>query len=261
MKIGIFVGHSLLKNGTYTSANGYIREYTYCKQQGQELKNWLVQEGHTVDLIICPERTFTSAKEEYNYKVEKANKGNYDLIVELHLNAFNGSAHGCEVLHYDNNKGLEYAKRISYKLGTQFNNRGAKRRTDLYILRDTYPTAVLVESFFCDNKGDYEIATRLGYKGVAKLIAEGILNKTITDEKEVHIEQKYAVLINSYTDIVKARSVSHMLKHDDNLYSEVIDYKDKYAVKIYPLSPLSKAQSVQKLVKEKYNAYSDIIKL
>ncbi|HGT0066591.1 TPA: N-acetylmuramoyl-L-alanine amidase, partial [Clostridioides difficile] len=107
--------------------------------------------------------------------------GGYDLLIELHLNASDGQGKGSEVLYYSN-KGLEYATRICNKLGTVFRNRRAKLDKGLYILNSSNPTAVLIESFFCDNKEDYEKAKKLGHEGIAKLIVEGVLNKNINNE-------------------------------------------------------------------------------
>ena len=38
-RIGIFIGHSKLKNGTYTSANKLINEYEYNKTLGATIKS------------------------------------------------------------------------------------------------------------------------------------------------------------------------------------------------------------------------------
>ena len=59
-------------------------------------------------------------------------------------------------------------------------DRGAEERPGLYWTRKTKAKAVLVESFFCDNKDDYAKAKKLGMDAHGKLIAEGILGKTIT---------------------------------------------------------------------------------
>jgi N-acetylmuramoyl-L-alanine amidase len=182
MKICITVGHSILKGGNITSASGYVNEYKYNKELGAALKKVLEAEGQVVDLIICPEYQFTTKNEEATYKVPKVNAGGYDLLIELHLNAADGNAQGTEVL-YKSNAGKEYATRVVNKLGSVFKNRGPKLREDLYILK-VKPVAILIESFFCDSKVDYEKATSLGFDGVAKLIAEGVLNKTITTKKD-----------------------------------------------------------------------------
>ena len=63
MKIALTVGHSLLKNGCYTSADGTryggCNEYKWCKTFSKQVANALRKKGHKVDVIICPEKKFT----------------------------------------------------------------------------------------------------------------------------------------------------------------------------------------------------------
>lgn len=186
MKILLTVGHSKLKNGSFTSADGRpyggVLEYEYCKKLAPYVEKWLELAGHDVDVVICPELVFASSKEEYSYKVPKANSGDYDLIIELHLNACaNHNANGTETLYYCD-KGKEIALRVCKKLETVFRNRGAKQRKDLYILRDTKPVAILIEVFFCDSVEDSVKGKDVNYIG--KLIAEGIDGKTIKERLE-----------------------------------------------------------------------------
>lgn len=179
MKICVTVGHSRLKNGNYTSADGRryggVIEYKYCRDFAKlYLVPQLKEKGHDVTLIICPEKQFTSSIQEKDYKLGRINKEKYDLLMELHLNAAQPEAHGTEVL-YVSQKGKEYAEKICKALGEVYKNRGAKKRTDLYILNSTKPTAILLELFFCTNREDYlkghgkRNATRL-----AKLIVDAI---------------------------------------------------------------------------------------
>ncbi|MCC0630489.1 MULTISPECIES: N-acetylmuramoyl-L-alanine amidase [unclassified Clostridioides] len=178
MKICITVGHSILKGGKSTGVSGIVDEYNYNKKLAPMLAEMLISQGNTVDVIICPERHFMSEREEFFYRVPKVNSGKYDLLVELHLNKGDGTKFGTEVLYYGN-EGLEYAKRVSNRLGELFENRGAKKRENLYILRNTNPVAIQIESFFCDNVNDCNKANEAGYDYIARLITEGILNKDI----------------------------------------------------------------------------------
>jgi N-acetylmuramoyl-L-alanine amidase len=73
--------------------------------------NALKNEGHSVDLLICPERLFITKDEEKTYKLKRINGKKYDLIVELHLNSYDGLSKGSEVL-YNSNEGKTYADRI-----------------------------------------------------------------------------------------------------------------------------------------------------
>ena len=179
LKICVTVGHSRLKNGAYTSADGRkyggVIEYKYCRDFAKKyLVPQLKKAGHEVDLIICPEGQFETKYEERGYKIPKINKEDYDLVMEIHLNSAQPTAHGTEVL-YVSQKGKEYAEKIVKALAEVYTNRGAKKRTDLYILNGTKPTAVLLELFFCTNREDYlkghgkKNATKL-----AKLIAKAV---------------------------------------------------------------------------------------
>lgn len=180
MKIAITVGHSLLKNGYYTSADGKsyggCNEYKWCKAFSKQLASALKKNGHKAKRIVCPEKKFTHSTEEKNYKLNLINSDNFDLVIELHLNAASPSAKGTEVL-YKSSTGKKFAKNIQNQLSSVFYNRGIKKRTDLYILNGTKPPAILIETFFCTNKNDYAKAKGLvKRKKIAKLIANGIEN-------------------------------------------------------------------------------------
>ncbi|SFE87412.1 glucosaminidase domain-containing protein [Peptostreptococcus sp. D1] len=175
MRIFLSVGHSILKNGLNTSASGFVNEYFYNKELAPLIKKYLEKAGHKVDVIICPEKKFNTKYEESTYKLPIANNGNYNLVVELHLNASNGSGNGSEVFFYKgDNTGKKIASGVVNKLSELgFKNRGVKNAS-LYMINDTKPTAILIESFFCDNKHDVDLAKNLGFEKMAKVIAEGI---------------------------------------------------------------------------------------
>ena len=179
MRIFLSVGHSILKGGGCTSASGFVNEYRYNKELAPYVKKALESLGHTCDIVICPEGRFTNWTQERGYKLPIANSGKYDLVCELHLNASNGQGQGAEVLYYPGDrKGNEIAARGASalsKLG--FKNRGAKSRGDLYIIAATKPTAVLFESFFCDNKHDTDLAKNLGFEKMAGAICYGLVGK------------------------------------------------------------------------------------
>jgi N-acetylmuramoyl-L-alanine amidase len=178
MKIALTVGHSILKNGNTTSADGKkyggCNEYKWCKAFSKQVASALKKNGHTVKKIICPEKKFTSSKQEKPYKLNQINSGNFDLVIELHLNSSAPSAKGTEVL-YTSSAGKKYAKKVQKQLSAVFLDRGIKRRDDLYILNGTKPPAILLETFFCTNKNDYKKAKGiLNRQKLAKRIAKGI---------------------------------------------------------------------------------------
>lgn len=174
-----------MKTGVCTSADGRpyggVLEYAYNKDIVNQAAAYLRQAGHAVDVLICPELQFSRSTEEKNYKVSKANAGGYDLVAELHLNASAlHNARGCEVLYYSE-AGKAVAQRIQDKMSTVFKDRGVQRRTGLYMLKSTKPTAVMIESFFCDSSADCELAEKTD---VALLIAEGIHGGDIEADPE-----------------------------------------------------------------------------
>ena len=138
-------------------------------QTGRRRKN-----GHIVTRIVCPEKSFRSPNQERPYKLERINSGNYDLVIELHLNSYMQDANGTEVL-YRSAKGKRYAVQVQKQLATVFRDRGIKQRDDLYILNGTKPPAILIETFFCTNKADYKKGKGIvRRRALAKLIADGI---------------------------------------------------------------------------------------
>lgn len=179
----ITVGHSILKNGSCTSAGGYVQEYAYCKMLAPILKKYLLLGGaKRVDVVVCPERQFIKWQQERDYKLPIANSGKYDAVIELHLNCFNGSAKGTECL-YMSARGKELAQRVNDQLDDVYTDRGIKYNDGLYILAKTKPVAMLIEGFFCDSKEDYEKSDEPHeVERMARLIAQGILNKSIVDK-------------------------------------------------------------------------------
>ena len=176
MRIFLSVGHSILKGGSCTSASGYTHEYRYNKELAPYVKRVLESLGHSCDVIVCPEGVFPSKRSEYSYKIPIANSGKYDLVCELHLNAADGAGHGVEVFHYPGDKkGYSIANQICKNISSLgFTNRGPIT-AQLYMINDTKPTAVLVESFFCDNKKDSDQAKKIGFKRMAQAIAYGLV--------------------------------------------------------------------------------------
>lgn len=175
MKILLTVGHSILKTGACTSADGRpyggVLEYTYNKGIVNNVADYLRSVGHTVDVVICPELRFSKSTDEKTYKLEKEKAGNYDLVCELHLNASAlHNAQGCEVL-YLSEEGKKVAQRVQTQLSKVFKNRNIQKRTGLYMLNSTKSVAIMVESFFCDNSADCALAEK---NDVALLIAQGI---------------------------------------------------------------------------------------
>ncbi|MCR1630781.1 N-acetylmuramoyl-L-alanine amidase [Clostridioides difficile] len=195
MKICLVVGHSLLKNGSTTSADDIINEYDYNKALAPYLSIELQKVGHSVDVVICPEKKFKTKEEESKYKLPLINSKNYDLVMELHLNCYNKKAKGTSVL-YVSKAGKQYAEKIQSTLSTAFNNRKTTRRQDLYMLTKTKAPSIIIETFFCDNKDDCEISRKLGFTGVAKLIATALKDNSLKAKSEIKSIVDYMKSVN-----------------------------------------------------------------
>ncbi|HBF7723199.1 N-acetylmuramoyl-L-alanine amidase [Clostridioides difficile] len=258
MKICITVGHSILKSGACTSANGVVNEYQYNKSLAPVLADTFRKEGHKADVIICPEKQFKTKSEEKSYKIPKVNSGGYDLLIELHLNSSGVGAFGTEVFYYSE-KGKEYAQRVVDKLSKPFirkkgdkevGNRGVKLDKSLYILNSSKPTAILIESFFCDNKEDYEKAKKLGHEGIAKLIVEGVLNKNINNEgvKQMY---KHTIVYDGEVDKILANVLSWGYSPSKVLVCDIKDYVPGQTENLYVVGG-GACEKISSITKEKF---------
>ena len=141
--------------------------------------------GHTVYDCTC--ENGGSATEVLKDICNKANAHTVDLDVSIHLNCYNGSAKGTEVLVYKlGGKAEQYAKNIVNSISELgYTNRGVKVRNDLYYLKHTKNTALLIETFFCDNQED---VNRYNLDAMANAIVKGIIGE-VTSSTEVPTPQ------------------------------------------------------------------------
>lgn len=173
MRVAIVPGHTMTGKGT--GAVGYINESKENRILTDLIVKWLKQGGATV--------FYGKIDNSSNYLAEQvaiANKQSVDVSVQIHFNAnrTTSSPVGTETL-YVSNSGKVFADRVTTKLGTVFKQRGSKKRTDLYWLNGCKSPTILIETCFVDSKADTDIYNKDKDK-VAKLIAEGILGKSIS---------------------------------------------------------------------------------
>lgn len=254
MKIILTVGHSILKTGSCTSADGRpfggVLEYAYNKNIVNRVAEYLRSVGHKVDVLICPELRFSKSTEEKTYKLQRVNNGAYDLAVELHLNASAlHNAGGCETL-YNSDAGKKYAQQILNRLATVFKSWGIQKRTGLYMLNSTKPTTVMLETFFCDNSADCALAEKTD---VAHLIAEGIHGGDIAHGQQVSADPApsgmlYRVQAGAFTSWKNAvRMKSELQKKGFDAFVTTVDLGQLfYRVQVGAYNVKSNAENMRK---------------
>lgn len=164
-------GHNKIVPG----ANKYLNEVTQDRIVKDKVIAYLRAAGHTA--YDCTDDVGRTQSANLSNIVKKCNAHKVDLDISIHLNAGGGT--GVEVLYYSNT-GKTFAERISSKIADALGlkNRGAKKRTNLYVLKHTKAAAVLVECCFVDSTTDRD---RWNADKCAKAIVEAVTGKPIVN--------------------------------------------------------------------------------
>jgi peptidoglycan hydrolase-like protein with peptidoglycan-binding domain len=124
----------------------------------------------------------TTQSENLDRIVSWHNGQERDLDISIHFNAFDGVAHGTEVLYVSQGElAAEVSAAISAAGG--FTDRGAKYRGDLAFLNGTNEPAILVETCFCDNTDDSNLY-RQSFDIICRAIAETVSGEEIAPSPE-----------------------------------------------------------------------------
>ncbi|MCU4969244.1 N-acetylmuramoyl-L-alanine amidase [Bacillus toyonensis] len=147
-KYSLHGGHTEFVQG----ANwGNRKEHIMDRQVKDAVASKLRSLGHTV--YDDTDEAGRTQAQNLNNIVRNCNSHNVDLVISFHLNAYNGSANGVEVCYYDQQAlAAKVSAQLSKDIG--WSNRGAKQRTDLYVLNSTKAPAILIELGFIDNESD-----------------------------------------------------------------------------------------------------------
>ena len=163
-------------NSIVPGASKYLNEVTEDRKVKNKVIELLRAAGHTV--YDCTDDSGRTQSQNLANIVAKCNAHSVDYDISIHLNAGGGT--GTEVLYYPtSSKGKAMAgvmsKRVADALGLK--NRGAKSRSDLYVLKRTKAPAVLVECCFVDSATDRD---KWNVDVCAKAIVEAVIGKTVS---------------------------------------------------------------------------------
>ena len=177
MKYLISAGHT--PSGTLgCGAVDLIDESNCTREVAKLVVNKLKSLGHEVHLLQFDRGNNYNCEDCY----VRSNQANFiggDLFVEIHFNSgINRQGDGCEVLTISNssiaqNSAKNICNALSNDLG--ITNRGVKSQR-VIVLSHTNMPAILVECLF----GDSSDTNKYNADKIAKAIAEGILDKTIS---------------------------------------------------------------------------------
>ena len=190
MVIGLRAGHAEKVRG----ASGVVDEWATMNRLYPIVVKYLNQLGHKV--VDCNPYGAGSVSGELSQGVAKANAQAIDLFCSLHMNAYNGSAHGTECWIYStSSKSKPAAQRIVANLASMgLTNRGVKTSTKYYELRNTVAPAIIIETGFCDNAGDANLINH-NLDKVARVIAEGITGQPVSTQSSA---SDYIITKGSY---------------------------------------------------------------
>lgn len=154
-------------------------------------------------VIVIASRT-ADENDRVAEEVREANASDAEIAVSFHINA--GGGDGFEAFYYANsNKGKHLAgicEKYVKELGQ--NSRGLKNGNHLYFVKNTTMPAVLVESFFIDNKKDVTIGDELDeQKAFGVAYAKAILEYLGIAWKENKADL-YRVQLGAYADKTNA---------------------------------------------------------
>lgn len=173
------------------SPDGKLREYKYCREIANEVKNQLLNKGFQVELVVTDDTDVPLMERcrivnQYCDKYGKANT----VLVSIHCNAAGSgidwmNAKGWSV--FISNNSSNKSKKLAECLFNAAQNENLALRkysqTQVYwkqnlaICRETKCPAVLTENLFQDNKEDVEfLLSEKGKETIVRLHVNGILN-------------------------------------------------------------------------------------
>ena len=149
MKVAVVIGHEPKSKGAFSPYLA-MSEYDYNSEVVKHLPD---------DIAIYRRKPGVGYQKQMRLLADEMNPEKFDLVIELHFNAANNLAHGCEALIYKKNAssrlfGGLFCRNITKAYGTR--DRGVKELEvpsdrGFYFVYYQSANALILEPFFGDN--------------------------------------------------------------------------------------------------------------
>ena len=168
-----------------------------------------------MDAYAGEEMSFITDHDVYGYREMGIHTG-WDSITEIHFNAFNTTAKGCEVLVHADLEADALDLKLLKVLDQTFESRGIKKRSDLYNMNVCLAKGFnyrLIEVCFIDNAGDIALY-QANKKAIAKGLVEAITGNAVVvaPEPVPTSDVLYKVQVGAYKTKTNADKMATKLK-------------------------------------------------
>jgi len=177
-KFAIDPGHGDVNGslGGDGGAVGYLNEQNYVLDIASKAIAKLQALGHEA-WNVRPSSAY-SVKDSLQKRCDSAASADY--LVSIHLNA--GGGKGSEVFAMST-AGYTLASKVLNKLvALGFVNRGVKDGSELYVIRNSTPVAILIEVCFVDTQADANLYNQLGAEVIANAIVKGLTGQAVDNQ-------------------------------------------------------------------------------
>lgn len=183
-KYNVHAGHNDTGK-TACGAVGLLDESYEARRIKKYLIKYLEADGNTV--YDCTVDNAQGVSDNLIKIVNKCNKHEVLLDISIHLNSGakdrkgNGRTTGfeCYVTANEGIKGKVGKRACQAMAQLGFTNRGVKVTNNLYVLNRTKSKAILFEICFVDDRDDFNLYQKVGYKRIARVLAEAIVGHSI----------------------------------------------------------------------------------
>lgn len=213
-RYNVHAGHNFIVPG----ASGIFSETEEDRKVKDAVISKLRQLGHTV--YDTTDNDGATQSQNLKNIVANCNSHSVDLDISIHFNAYNGQAHGTEVLLFGNGRHRDIGQRIVNEISALgFTNRGIKDGSNLYVVKYTNALAILIECCFCDNAEDAKLYNA---ESMANAIVRGITGQTAqsTQPTKTPTNGRYEIVVECTADVLNRRK-------EPSLNAEIVGKENK----------------------------------